>query len=212
VNHHDDWNKLSRSYIRRLVSVALQKPHVLLKEKLNLKPPGGSGFAPHLDGPSLRVALGAGGPRTFLTVMVAIDDMTIANGCLKIVKGNWNELNACQTVQPDVNGSPDAGGRAGAIPTAVADDMSFEDLVIDAGTIVVFNAWMPHRSSANKSPFPRRAVFLTYNLAEEGDFHDEYYTKMTRLRNEWRISAGMGPVVATDDDDELKALVTIPNI
>ena len=205
VNDHDDWNKLSRDYIRRLVSMTLQEPHVLFKEKLNLKPPGGSGFAPHLDGPSLRLALGAEGPQTFLTVMVAIDDMTRENGCLRLVNGDWSELNACQTISPDENGNPDAGGRAGAIPLTVADEMDFKDLIVEAGTIVMFNSWTPHRSSANRSHFPRRAVFLTYNLASEGDCHDQYYDEMTRRRNEWRRRA-----VTTETEDELNALATVP--
>ncbi|GKY97455.1 hypothetical protein MPSEU_000703900 [Mayamaea pseudoterrestris] len=211
VNHHDDWIKLSRDYVPRLISAALQIPFVLFKEKLNLKPPGGSGFAPHADGPSLRVALGADGPQTFLTVMVAIDDMSIQNGCLRIVKGKWNESCACPTVEPEEGGSPDAGGRAGAIRMNAADAMAFEDITVVAGSIVMFNSWVPHRSSANRSPFPRRAVFFTYNPAKEGDFHDHYYAKMTRLRDEWRFRAGAGLDIGTPDYvDELKALETVP--
>jgi hypothetical protein len=207
VNHHEEWNKLCRDYLCRLISVVVEEQYALFKEKLNLKPPGGSGFAPHLDRPSLRVALGAHGPATFLTVMIAIDDMKTENGCLKIVRGSWNERNACFTVAPEVEGSPDAGGRAGAIPLDVADEMNFEDIVVPAGTVVVFNAWAPHRSSPNMSYFPRRAVFLTYNPSEEGDFHDQYYERMTKLRDEWRSRN-----VTSDEKLELDSLATIPRI
>ena len=59
---------------------------VFYKEILNFKSTGGSGFAPHLDTPLLRLALGEDGPRDFCTVMVTIDDITSRNGCLRVCK------------------------------------------------------------------------------------------------------------------------------
>lgn len=212
VSYHKDWDRLCNQYLRRLVSLSLETNYVLFKEKLNMKPPGGSGFAPHLDGPSLRLALGNDGPKSFLTVMVAIDDMTVENGCLRIAKGSWNEVNTCPTMEPEQDGNPDAGGRAGAIALSVCDEMEFQDIDVRAGTIVVFNAWVPHRSSVNRSPFPRRAVFLTYNLEEEGDFHDQYYTAMAKLRNDWRARSGLARTISLDEKAELFALQTIPKV
>jgi hypothetical protein len=208
VDAHDEWNELARNYLCRLISIVLGEQQILFKEKLNLKPPGGAGFAPHLDGPSLRVALGYDGPQSFLTVMVAIDDMTIKNGCLRIVKGPWSASNACQTISPREDGSPDASGRAGAIPVDLADTMDFDDVLVSAGTIVAFNAWVPHRSAVNRSHFPRRAVFFTYNAAGEGDHHDRYYERMAQLRNDWRTKADF----AVDEDMELQSLATVPRI
>jgi ectoine hydroxylase-related dioxygenase (phytanoyl-CoA dioxygenase family) len=186
---------------------------VLYKEKLNLKPPGGSGFAPHLDTPSLRVALGGEGPQTFVTVMVAIDNMTTANGCLRICKGEWSEQEHCTVIQPEEDGNPDAGGRAGAIPAETAHDLEFHDVECQGGDIVAFNGWAPHRSSANASPFPRRAVFLTYNPKSEGDFHDRYYERMEEIRNAWRSTVGLSAGGVTPDEKlEIDALATIPHI
>jgi hypothetical protein len=71
VDAHEGWSNLCHGYLSDVLSQALGQKMVLYKEKLNLKPPGGSGFAPHLDSPSLRVALGPDGPQTFVTVMVA---------------------------------------------------------------------------------------------------------------------------------------------
>lgn len=204
VNTHEGWNDLCRNYLRRCVSAALGTDMVLYKEKLNLKPTGGSGFAPHLDSPSLRIALGPDGPQTFVTVMVAIDDMTIQNGCLRVLKGPWNEEHHCQVIQPEKDGNPDAGGRAGAIPTEAADGMDFEDLVIKGGSIILFNGWTPHRSSANTSPFPRRAVFLTYNPKSEGDFHDRYYQEMERKRAVWQESVGLANRKQGEEDAKLE--------
>ena len=214
VNAHEGWNDLCRNYLRRCVSVALGTEMVLYKEKLNLKPPGGSGFAPHLDAPSLRIALGPDGPQTFVTVMVAIDDMTNQNGCLRVLKGPWSEEHHCQVIQPEKDGNPDAGGRAGAIPIEAADGMDFEDLVVKGGSITLFNGWTPHRSSPNTSPFPRRAVFLTYNPKSEGDFHDRYYQEMERKRTVWQESVGLANQKQREEDAkrEMEFLKSVPTI
>lgn len=212
VDSHNGWDLLCNNYLRRCVSVAVGIPQVLYKEKLNLKPPGGSGFAPHLDTPSLRVALGKSGPNDFVTVMVSIDVMTSSNGCLKLAKGEWNENNSCTVLLPEENGSPDASGRAGAIPNEVSDKLSFENLECPGGTIAIFNGWVPHRSLANSSPFPRRAVFLTYNSASEGMFHSVYYERMNKLRNDWREKVGLSREYTADERAELDAMSTIPQI
>lgn len=212
VDSHRGWDILCNNYLRRCVSAALGTPQVLYKEKLNLKPPGGSGFAPHLDTPSLRVALGENGPKDFVTVMVAIDNMTASNGCLRLAKGKWNEGNSCTVVLPEENGSPDASGRAGAIPHEVADALKFEDLECAGGTIAIFNGWVPHRSTANSSPFPRRAVFLTYNSASDGVFHRAYYERMNKLRNDWKERVGLSQGYSADERAELDAMSTIPRI
>ncbi|GAX13242.1 hypothetical protein FisN_17Hu177 [Fistulifera solaris] len=212
VDSQKDWDILCNNYLRRCVSAALGMPQVLYKEKLNLKPPGGSGFAPHLDNPSLRIALGDNGPKDFVTVMVAIDNMTSSNGCLRLAKGEWSEENACAVILPEENGSPDASGRAGAIPLEIAETLNFEDLECPGGTIAIFNGWLPHRSSANSSPFPRRAVFLTYNAASDGMFHAAYYERMRKLRSEWRQRVGLSQNCDSDEKAELDALSTIPRI
>lgn len=211
VDDHEEWSDLCRGYIATCVATLLGEEMVLYKEKLNLKPPGGAGFAPHLDTPSLNVALGEDGPQTFVTVMVAIDTMTAKNGCLRVVRGAWTRENHCEVVEPEKGGNPDAGGRAGALVSS--DSLDFEDIVCKAGDIVVFDGWMPHRSSANNSAFPRRAVFLTYNPKKEGDFHKTYYQRMENIRNEWRVRVGLGiGALSADEQQDLDALKTIPTI
>ena len=212
--YHDGWNQLCNGYVRFCISIALGEDMVLYKEKLNLKPAGGSGFAPHLDTPSLRASFSKDGPRTFVTVMIAIDDMTTDNGCLRLVPGQWDETTACTTIQPDADGNPDAEGRAGAIPTEIADNMQFEDVTCPGGTIVAFNGWIPHRSNPNKSIFPRRAIFLTYNPAKEGNFYDKYYSRMDELRTKFRNKIGLTQANTLHGIDqlELDALASIPLI
>jgi hypothetical protein len=215
VDAHDGWSELCHGYLRRCLSAVVGMDMVLYKEKLNVKPPGGSGFAPHLDSPSLRVALGPKGPQTFCTIMVAIDEMTSENGCLRVCKGPWSEDNCCEVTQPEQGSSPDAGGRAGAVPIEVAERLAFEDLTCKGGTIVAFNGWTPHRSSANQTQhFPRRAVFLTYNPKSEGEFRSLYYEKMDQLRTEWREKVGLANRQRREEEKEfeIEALATVPRL
>ena len=211
VDHHDEWRELCHDYLRRCVSAVLGCPHVLYKEKLNIKPASGNGFAPHLDAPSLRIAMGKDekGPQNFVTVMVAIDDHTVTNGCLRVCKGPWTQETAVTVVEPEQNGNPDAGGRAGAIPLEIANNLDYEDVVCKGGTIAAFGGFVPHRSAVNQSVFARRGVFLTYNPASEGDFHTQYYEKMDRLRRGWRRRVGL---LTADEKSELDALATVPEI
>lgn len=212
VAGHDEWQQLCRDYIQPLVSTIIGEPLLLFKEKLNLKPPGGAGFAPHLDTPSLRMALGQDGPRRFWTIMIAIDAMHAGNGCLRVCRGQWTEETALSTVAHEPNGNPDASGRAGALEASTADKLDFTDIECEGGTIAIFNGWAPHRSSANTSPFARRAVFLTYTPANEGDFHARYYENMADLRRQWRQRVGLQPQLSPEEQCELDALATIPRI
>jgi hypothetical protein len=186
VNTHPIWNELCHEYLAKCVSALMGEEMVLFKEKLNLKPSHGTGFAPHLDTPSLRVPFGISGPQNFVTVMVAIDDMTIENGCLRVVKGRWSEECHCEVMEGRMDGNPDAEGRAGAIPSKISDIQVYEDVPLKGGSIAVFNGWTPHRSASNTTNYPRRAIFLTYNPLLEGDFHDYYYIRMRQIRNDYR--------------------------
>ncbi|GMH71309.1 hypothetical protein TrRE_jg6644 [Triparma retinervis] len=171
-------------------TAATSVPYPLYKEKLNLKPPLGSGFAPHLDAPSLKVV---GLSSSFVTVMVAIDDMTIPNGCLRVVNGS----------------NPDGDGRRGAIPQNIADELQWDPITCKGGSVYVFNGWIPHRSAANNTSFSRRAIFLTYNPAEDGELRELYYDRMKSMRDEYKRNRGGG--AAADALEEEDWLSTVPS-
>jgi ectoine hydroxylase-related dioxygenase (phytanoyl-CoA dioxygenase family) len=168
-----------------------RSPWCLYKEKLNIKPAGSSGFAPHLDSPSLRVT---GLCDTFVTVMIAIDDMTVENGCLQVCKGRWNEANSllCEPLAAGGDNptstvsnnslNPDGNGRRGAIIDGDNPNLKWEPIECVSGDVFIFSGWLPHRSSANASQLPRRAVFLTYNHSEDGELSETYYRIMAGLR------------------------------
>ncbi len=119
----------------------------LVKEKLNFKPPGGAGFMPHLDHPSLAFYLP---PQctSFITAMVAIDDMTSPNGCLRVHRAVWDQSNAVDCVPPE--GDPEVGGRAGAITEQALERLQFEDIECKAGDVFVFNGWVRVKKKKKK--------------------------------------------------------------
>lgn len=154
----------------------------LYKEKLNLKPAGGAGFAPHFDNPSLQVT---GLCNNFITVMIAIDDMTRENGCLRVVRGSWSVNNAtsmCSAADVGDDSDPDGNGRQGAMLPEAALKLKWEDLECQSGDVYIFSGWIPHRSGVNETQHARRAVFLTYNAPDDGDLRDDYY----RVMRIWR--------------------------
>ncbi|GMI26922.1 hypothetical protein TeGR_g438, partial [Tetraparma gracilis] len=159
-------------------------PWPLFKEKLNLKPPGGRGFAAHLDGPSLAAA-GVGDGARMLTVMLAIDAMTRENGCLQYAPGAWNPGNAAETEAPRGD-DPDSDGRLGALTPEAEAALRWELLPCGAGGCYVFGGCVPHRSGGNGAAFARRAVFLTYSHPDGGDLREEYYGGMGRKREAFR--------------------------
>ena len=234
LNGHPEWNALCTIHLRRIVSTLLRTPiqHVhLLKTKLNLKPPGGSGFAPHVDAPSLQVPFLADSnsnednscPTQFVTVLVAIDDMTIANGCLRVALQQQDQDQQSYTIRPPTGDNPDTDGRAGAIDDTTTPPLEYTDMECPAGTCIVFGGLVPHRSSPNTTAGPRRAVFVTYVVTTSSSidstptneapgetnyccwWHDRYYARMQALRRPFQQQQEEVPT-------EIAALSTIPRI
>ncbi|MCB9788930.1 MAG: phytanoyl-CoA dioxygenase family protein [Deltaproteobacteria bacterium] len=150
---------LRRSEVGRMVDVLMGEPAVIFKEKLNLKLPGGAGFAPHQDAPAFTTF----GQRFHITLMLAVDDATPDNGCLELIPG---------------------GHRDGQLPTAAdgtiepshAETLPWQPLPVRAGDAVYFGSYLPHRSGPNQSQRSRRALYVTYNrLSEGGDVRAAYF-------------------------------------
>ncbi|KAL7925980.1 hypothetical protein ACQKWADRAFT_309592 [Trichoderma austrokoningii] len=53
---------------------------------------------------------------------------------------------------------------------------------LEPGQLLVFTSYLAHRSGPNHSDENRKALYVTYNLASEGDLHQEYYE---RRMKEW---------------------------
>ncbi|MCU1358385.1 MAG: Phytanoyl-CoA dioxygenase (PhyH) [Acidimicrobiales bacterium] len=136
-------------------SALLGEPAVLYKEKVNYKLAGGAGYAPHQDAPAYPFIA------SHVSCMVAVDDATLANGCLEVVPGLHGEVLAM-----------DGGG---CIDPALVASYTWEPVEVPAGWTLWFHSRTPHRSGPNSSGVPRRALYPTYNAASEGDLRADYY-------------------------------------
>ena len=153
---HDDLRALlTAGALPAIAGQLLGEPAVLYKEKVNYKHPGGAGFAAHQDAPAY--------PHVDVSVscLLAIDDSTVENGCLELVSGMHHEL------------LPTDGD--GCIRPDIAESLHWEAQPVHAGSLVWFHSHTPHRSGPNTSRSSRRALYLTYNAASAGDFHEAYY-------------------------------------
>ncbi len=139
-----------------VASALLGEPAVLYKEKVNYKLAGGAGYSPHQDAPAYPLI------DKHVSAMVAVDDAEASNGALEVVSGCFD------TVLPL--------DERGCIVEAVAATLAWQVVPLRAGQTLWFHSRTPHRSAANGSPVPRRALYPTYNAAREGDLRTAYYT------------------------------------
>jgi hypothetical protein len=131
---------------------------VLFKEKINFKLPGGDGFKPHQD-----VAAGWSRYGTLhISALLCIDEATIENGCLELVRGfhsrgmighEWTPLSEA-----------DLGG------------MRFEPYPTQPGDVIFFDSYAPHASGPNLTEKRRRLLYATYGKVSDGDQRERYYS------------------------------------
>ncbi len=148
-------------------SVLLGQPAVLYKEKVNYKLAGGAGYAPHQDAPAYPFI------DSHVSCMVAVDDATLANGCLEVVEA----MHAAVLPVDD----------AGCIAPDLVASYRWVPVEIPAGSTLWFHSRTPHRSGPNTSAVPRRALYPTYNALAEGDLRADYYREKLA-----RFTAGGG--------------------
>jgi ectoine hydroxylase-related dioxygenase (phytanoyl-CoA dioxygenase family) len=156
--YHPEFDTLVRaSRLFVAVEQLFGAPACLFKEKINFKMSGGAGFEPHQDqqaGWSRYASL-------FVTALVTIDRATIENGCLEmadatrfssLIGEEWRPLSPAEM----------AGFNLISIPT-------------EPGDVLFFDSFAPHASKPNLTDSPRRILYLTYNLASEGDHRVRYF-------------------------------------
>lgn len=149
---------LNSEAVLQVLSALMGEPAVLYKEKINFKLPGGAGYGAHQDTP----AFGTFGHTVHITMMVPVDDAHPDNGCLEMVRDH-------------PRGTMLAQAEDGTIDPTVANALSWTPLPARRGDLVFFDSFVPHRSAANQSPRPRRALYVTYNKAAEGDYRNAYF-------------------------------------
>ena len=136
-------------------SALLGQQAVLYKEKINYKLPGGAGYSAHQDAPAYRFV------ESHVSCMLAIDDATVDNGCLEVASAMHRDLLPVDDV--------------GCVRADIVAAMEWTPVEVRAGQALWFHSRTPHRSGANHSPQPRRALYPTFNAASEGDLRAAYY-------------------------------------
>ena len=169
-NSHPEWSKICREgVVAAIVSQAFGvhsgaeagERAVLFKDKINFKPPGGAGFLCHQDATAFATDTTTMASY-HITAMIAIDSSTVEKGCLQVAAGQQG-----RGVLPNT---------AGVTNKAVEEEMTFHNVTANAGDLVIFDSFIPHRSGFNNTEESRRSVFLTYNMESDGgDCHSKYY-------------------------------------
>jgi hypothetical protein len=146
---------LREGVVPQITSDLLGEPAVLYKEKINYKLPGGAGYSPHQDAPAYLFV------ERHISCMIPVDPSTRENGALEVVSGFHHEI----LLQDE----------KGCIDPSVVDQLDWQLVELNPGDVVWFHSKTPHRSGANRSVAPRRALYPTYNALSEGDLREQYY-------------------------------------
>lgn len=131
---------------------------VIFKDKINFKQPGGDGFLPHQDA---QAGWGAYGHTFHISVAIAIDQTTELNGALEFAAGRHLEGLL--------------GPEGEQLPDAFVSSAKWIRVDASPGSLILFDSFTPHRSDTNNSNSQRRLIYLTYNVAREGDYRNQYF-------------------------------------
>jgi ectoine hydroxylase-related dioxygenase (phytanoyl-CoA dioxygenase family) len=161
LDYHPAMNEIANgTRTLQLVSNLMGERAAIFKEKINYKFPGGGGFKPHQDAP----AFVSFNQKYHITMMVAIDDCTLENGCLQVVRGGANT----PIILPQE--------ADGSIKQEIAKSFSWSPIECSTGDVILFDSYLPHYSEANRSNHSRRAIFITFNkFSEGGEKREAYY-------------------------------------
>jgi hypothetical protein len=151
--------EMRRGRLARAVQQLLGEPAVLFKEKINFKMPGGAGFEPHQD----QQAGWSDFAPLFVTALVCIDEATLENGCLEMADA------------PRFAGL--IGQEWAPLTDAEMAGFALTPLPTKPGDVVFFDSYVPHASKPNLTKSPRRALYVTYNRAADGDHRARYFAE-----------------------------------
>ena len=154
---HSGFDALVNGRLKAAVADLLGGPAVVFKDKINFKESGGAGFEPHQD----QQAGWSEFAPMFVTALVTLDRATLENGCLEMAD------------------APRLGGLIGEewTPLTPAQMAAFSLIPVPAepGDVLFFDSYAPHASKPNLTEAQRRILYLTYNLASDGDHRRAYF-------------------------------------
>ena len=144
--------------IHEILTELFGEPGVLLKEKINYKPPGSPPDHLHQDSQAGWDDYGS----EFLSVLIAVENSTTENACVEFdTSGSYKDSLAGPLWEPL---------DADALP-----DLNLQPIETNSGDIIIFNSYVPHGSESNSSNQRRCNIYLTYNKLSEGDHRIDYF-------------------------------------
>jgi ectoine hydroxylase-related dioxygenase (phytanoyl-CoA dioxygenase family) len=138
--------------IHALLVQLLGEPAVLFKDKLIYKLGGAPGYPLHQDFIAWDEF-----PRSFTTVVVALDPATRDNGATEVFLGQHHGGAL----------APEDGGFH-RLNDDVIDASRALLLELSPGDVAVFGGFLPHRSGTNTTSSSRRLLYLSYQRESEG--------------------------------------------
>ena len=158
------------SLVQQVVTELLGEEALLFKEKINFKLPGGGGFVPHQD----QQAGWSAYHDFFISVMIGIDEATIANGCLYIA-GQKNVHEPEDEDEHCAEARSMKGDPWMPVSQTELQGLHFVPITTQPGDVVFFTSYAVHRSEPNNTTGARRCLYLTYNAQSAGDMRQQYY-------------------------------------
>jgi len=147
----------------------------LIKDKINIKKPGPTGFGVHQDMESYRHFP----PTRHLTAMVSLIETTTENGCMYFAR-DYTESIGPEDIQTTIDRGQllnfvQHGPNRGNLCPSVIAKLQFEDVSTRQDEIVFFDSTIPHGSHDNHSNSDRPTLFLTFAPARFKYTYETYY-------------------------------------
>jgi 2-aminoethylphosphonate dioxygenase len=141
----------------------------LFKDKLIFKPPGARGYGLHQD-----YIAWPDFPRSFVTVLVAIDSTDAENGCTEVYSGYHRQ--GSLSVED---------GEYHELPVELVDPSRSVMLDLAPGDVAIFGCFTPHRSAQNLASRWRRQLYLSYTAQRDGGgLRERHYRRFHRWLRE----------------------------
>lgn len=106
--------------------------------------------------------------RPKLSIWIALDDVTAANGALKVLPGGHKQQWEHGTLS-----NVEFNNRISELPETPPGEVVCE---IAAGSLIVFSDMLPHASTPNTAGVDRYAIISTYHAPASDDFFDVQFS------------------------------------
>ncbi len=158
--------------LKSVVEAIYGESSELFKEKLIFKMPGAKGYSLHQDIPQNWLDW----PRSFLTVLLAIDSCHKENGCTEVYRGYHDRFLSSNSDEY-------------MLPDEFVCKSRREFLELEPGDVAMFHGLTPHGSAPNRSSGPRRAFYISYNAQSDGGDQRRAHYETFRTMLQQRVLA-----------------------